>query len=232
MPYEERRVNVNTPVKSLPIMPGTIMEMLTLENKMVFVGSVEWFKETTIQIIDSSGGYIPPMEYNTTVKLRFFSGPQVITLSGVVRGTTENFWRLDDLKILQTEERRQHFRQYTTLTGKVMCVNALFGKDTGSDNCKSGTFNCRVVDLSTTGARIRAEAKYEKDDMLFLVDVRISAYEPAFTATCIVRRVIQGEEGPEYGCEFYGMSPDEHEFITRLVLDIQRKDLRMRRANR
>ena len=69
MPYEERRVNVNTPVKSLPIEPGTIMEMLTLDNKMIFVGSVEWFKETTVQIIDSSGGYIPPQEYNTNASI-------------------------------------------------------------------------------------------------------------------------------------------------------------------
>ena len=89
-----------------------------------------------------------------------------------------------------------------------------------------------MVDLSTTGARIRTEGNFEKDDMLFLVDVRISRFEPAFTATCIVRRVIDGKEGREYGCEFYGMSADEQEFITRLVLEIQRKDLRTRRANR
>lgn len=231
MESRQNSISINTPVKDLPIQPGTVIEILTMQNKTIFVGSVEWFKEGILQITDSSGASIPPAEYNASVKLRFFSGPQVLTLSGAVQGTSKSFWRLGQLKLLQADERRQHFRQYTTLQGQVMCVNSLFGVETGNEEAKAGTFNCRVVDLSTTGARISTDAIYEKGDMLFMVDVRFSPYEPALTVTSIVRRVIEADDGREYGCEFYGLSSEEQEAITRLVLDIQRKDLRMRRAN-
>ena len=229
--HKDLIITENTPVKALPIEAGTIMEMLNMENKTIFVGSVEWIKDATVQVTDSSGAYLPPAEYNSPVKLRFFYGSQAITLSGVIRGTSLTFWRVDELTLLQAEERRQHFRQYTTLEGQVMCVNSLFGVDNGNEESKHGTFNCRVVDLSTTGARIRTDGAYEKGDMLFMVDVRISPYEPALTVTSIVRRVIEVDGVKEYGCEFYGLSNEEHEAITRLVLDIQRKALRMRRAN-
>lgn len=222
----------STPTENtLPIEPGTIMEMLSMDNKTIFVGSVEWYKGTAIQVTDSSGAFLPPAEYNSKVKMRFFAGSQALTLSGIIRGTAENFWRLEEIKLLQTEERRQHFRQYTTLQGQVMCVNSLFGVENGNAEEKMGTFNCRVVDLSTTGARIRTDGAYEKGDMLFMLDVRVSPYEPALTVTCTVRRVIEVDGVKEYGCEFYGLSTEEQEFITRLVLDIQRKELRTRRAN-
>lgn len=230
MAFNKDYISINTPVKALPIAPGTIMEILNLENKTIFVGSVEWIKDSMVQITDSSGGFLPPIEYNSPIKLRFFSGSQALTLSGVIRGTSENFWRVDELKLLQAEERRQHFRQYTTLEGQVMCVNSLFGVKNGNDEQKMGTFNCRVVDLSTTGARIRTDGIYEKGDMLFMVDIRVSPYEPALTVTSIVRRVIENNGAKEYGCEFYGLSTEEQEAITRLVLDIQRKELRTRRA--
>jgi len=232
MAFRQNSISITTPIKDLPIQPGTIMEALSTQNQTIFVGSVEWIKDNSLQITDSSGANVPPATYNSTVKLRFFCGAQVLTLSAVVQGASNVFWRLGELKLIQAEERRQHFRQYTTLQGQVMCVNSLFGVKNNNDEAKIGTFNCRVVDLSTTGARISTDGVYEKGDMLFMVDIRFSPYEPALTVTSIVRRVIETDDGREYGCEFYGLSNEEHEAITRLVLDIQRKDLRSRRASR
>lgn len=230
MAFDQSYISINTPVEALPIEPGTIMEVLNLENKTIFVGSVEWIKDTTMQITDSSGAFLPPIEYNSPIKLRFFYSSQAITLSGKIFGTSESFWRVGALKLIQAEERRQHFRQYTTLEGQVMCVNSLFGVDNGNNEQKAGTFDCRIVDLSSTGARIRTKGVYEKDDMLFVVGIRISPYEPALTVTAIVRRVIEKDGAREYGCEFFGLNKQEQESITRLILDIQRKALRTRRA--
>ena len=213
------------------IAPGSVVEVMSMTNKNIFVGTVEWVKGNTIQITDSSGNVLPCAEYNSKVKLRAVSNAQFLTLSGVVHGTSKNYWRLDDLQLLQTEERRQHYRQNTTLTGQVMCVNSLFGVTNNNDDEKAGTFSCHVVDLSTTGVRIRTDGTFEKGDMLFLVDIEVSPYEPALTVTAIVRRVINNDEGTEYGCEFYGLSESESEAISRIVLDIQRKELRSRRAN-
>lgn len=213
------------------IAPGSVVEVMAMSNESIFVGTVEWVKGNSIQITDSSGNVLPYIEYNSKVKFRAVSNALFLTVSGVVHGTSKTYWRLDDLQLLQTEERRQHYRQTTSLQGQVMCVNSLFGVENNNDAEKSGTFSCRVVDLSTTGIRIRTDGKYEKGDMLFLVDIRISPYEPAMTVTAIVRRAIPNETDTDYGCEFYGLSQAESQAISRIVLDIQRKELRSRRAS-
>ena len=229
MRAKEYKVTGPEPGVEVTITAGMVLEILTMENELIFVGSVEKIKDSMIQIEDNSGAVLPQIDYNSTVKLRGLSKSQPLTMSGVIRGTSRDFWRIDNLKLLQTEERRQNFRQNTTLEGQVMCVNSVFGVDNNNEQ-KSGTFICRVVDLSSTGVRLRTDGTFEKGDMLFLVDVRISLQEPALNATSIVRRVIENDGVREYGCEFYGLSETEHEDIARVVLSIQRRELRARRA--
>ena len=230
MKAKELKVSGPESGAEIVITEGMVLEVLSMENEVFFVATVEKIKDSMIQIEDNSGAVMPKIEYNSMIKLRGLSKSTPLTMSGLIRGTSKDFWRIDSLKLLQTEERRQNFRQNTTLEGQVMCVNSVFGVENPNNDQKAGTFNCKVVDLSSTGVRLRTDGYFEKGDMLFLVDVRISQQEPALTATSIVRRVIENDGVREYGCEFYGLSDLEHEAIARVVLSIQRRELRARRA--
>lgn len=211
---------------------GMLLEVLTPDNKLIFVGRVEKINKDSIVIYDDGGVRLPYIEYNSLVRLRGFSDFQMFTMEGLISGNTDNIWRVEELYALQKEERRQNFRQNAAIDIQVMCVNSIFGEAKPGDEKKAGTFNGRILDISSTGVRVRTEGVYEAGDWLFLIDIRISPKDPALTVTCIIRRVIVSAPGAnEYGCEFYGLTTREMDDITRMVLTLQRGMLHSRRSS-
>ena len=89
---------------------GMTLEVLTTENKPIFIGRTTDMDDDAIDIASASGGEVPPVLYNTEIRLRgFLPGMRPIMLSGVVCGSAGHFWRVHQLKSLYVQENRGFF---------------------------------------------------------------------------------------------------------------------------
>ncbi len=213
---------------------GMTLEVLTTDNKPIFIGRIADMDEGSVDIAGTSGGEVPPVLYNTGIRLRgFLPGMRPIMLSGSVCGSTEKFWRVDQLKSLYVQENRGFFRQHISVEATVMCVNAIFQPENGAvPEEKSGTEPCHLLDISGSGLRMSCRRAYDVDDWLFVMDADLWPADAPFSFTCRVRRTENAGWAYVYGCQFEGLEPREQDRLLRVILQIQRKDLQMQRGSR
>ena len=210
---------------------GIRVEVLNFVNRLIFVGRLEVISRDVIEIREESGQKTPMVEYNTQVKVRGFQNGKPFAISGYVCGSSEAFWRLDRLQNLQNEEMRRFYRQALSLNATVLCVNQIFASQNEGRFGVSGPVSCRVMDISGGGVRVRCpkEATFQVDDWLFFSADSPLEDDPRMNYTCRVRRVVEGEDYNDYGCEFDGLTEAEQETLLRIVMAFQQKELRARR---
>lgn len=211
---------------------GMRLEVVTPENKLIFVGRIESVKRDAIQVTDVTGEDVPYIPYNSPVKLRGFHHSRAIFMGGQIGGSSRKFWRIDRLQTLQISEQRSYFRQNISREAKVMCINELFGEQKSEDERKKALMSCHVTNISATGAMIRTREDFQEGDWLRLMDLVLVPGENAFALTCVVRRSVEDEQGRGYGCEFYELDSKEQERLIKSILVLQRKERQERQKER
>ena len=210
------------------IQTGMTLRVLTLDNRLLFVGRVDEVQGRALQLSDESGMNVPNVIYNTHMKLRGHVDGHAITLEGVVSGSTEKTWRLEQLHSLQGSEQRAFFRQNAYMKAAAMCVNAIYGQ-TPITAQEARPVPCIIRDISAGGLMLRMKERYQVGDMLMLVNLPLLPGKSAVTFTCVVRRVTQQEQGMDYGCEFYMLTGEEQEELIQAVFTYQQQEVRQRR---
>lgn len=211
--------------------PGMRLEVMTMENRLIFMGKIDWVKEGTIQLVDSTGSDLPYIEYNSKVKLRGFWKSQPVFLEGMVGGTSTAFWRIDRLRTLQTQEQRGYFRQNVKLSATIMCVNEVFKEGAPADQKKRTPVPCEVVNISASGAMVLSEGEFQQGDWVYVMNMTLLPEEKPFAFTCIVRRALDKGRYMEYGCEFCDPEDEERERLIQSILQLQRRELQLRRGD-
>lgn len=213
---------------------GLRTEVLTPVNQLIFMGRMEVLKPSVLQVREENGRNVPWVEYNTKVKLRGFQhGGAPFSMYGLVCGSSEKFWRIDRLETLQKAEQRKFYRQIVAFPATVMCVNEIFAGVDAQTAQAAERLECTILDLSGGGVRLRCgkTARFKEGDWLFLSMADPLDEECRMTYTCCVRRVAEGRQGCEYGCEFDGLTEKEQERLLQAVMTIQQEELRARRRN-
>ena len=209
---------------------GMALRMLTMDNRLIFIGRIERIRRNTIQVSDDKGVNVPNVVYNTKIKMRGFYHNQAITLEGSISGSSEKFWRIENLRSLQGAEQREYFRQSANLEAMVMGANGIFGG--GKDTTQEGVpVPCKIADISATGTMFKAKADYQAGDWLLLTNMNLGSGPVPSTFTCIVRRVIGEGTTKSYGCEFYNLGGSEREDLIRAIFAFQRKEVRDRSSD-
>ena len=54
--------------------PDMTVEVLTMENRLTFVGKVETVRNGAVVLREAKGDSLPPVMYNREIKLRYFQG--------------------------------------------------------------------------------------------------------------------------------------------------------------
>ena len=198
---------------------GMLVEVLTLDNHLIFVGTLEVLDRGILQIRDETGQDVPQVEYNLKVKLRAFRQSEWITaLFGFVCGSSPEFWRVDRLEVVQTQEKRDFFRQNIRIEAQVRAMQ------------DSRTRPCRVLDVSAGGVLIRCQEEFREGQLVRLSGVRLLEEEEIFNFTCRVQRIIPDGSYTNYGCQFEQMTTKDEDRLMRVILVLQRKALQARRG--
>ena len=200
------------------------VEVLSPQNRLIFVGKVESCRNGAMVIREAKGNDLPMALYNKQIKLRFFrtAGGNLV-LNGKVCGSTLQIWKVDRLEKTFTKEQRAFFRQGISTDVEGLCARRAFQGRTGTR-----PEPCQVLDISAGGMLIATKAEYEEDDRLSITAVVLTKREEPFSFNCQIRRAGEPDESGirRYGCKFESLLPKEQDRLLRAIFAVQREELR------
>ena len=209
---------------------GMALRVMTLDNRLIYMGRIEGIQGSTIQISNDKGGLVPAVVYGTKIKLRGFYHYRPITLEGEITGSTDQFWWAGKLQSLQGAEQREFFRQYADMECQVMCANRVFGHGEGPAG-EGIPYPCKIVDISAGGTMLSTDADFQVGDRVLLVNVKMFQDSPPLTFTCVVRRVLEEDGKKRFGCEFYSLNGKEREQLIQAIFVFQQKEMAEQRRD-
>lgn len=206
----------------LNIRPGMTAEVLTLDNRLTFVGRVDRFNGKAIILRESRGGELPPVLYNKEIKLRFFRGQDSLVVHGKICGSSRTIWKLDRLESRSAKEQRAFFRQRISPNAQADCTKLY-----GPERQEGETLPCQVLDVSAGGLLMSSHTVYEVNDHLRIDALSLVGGMEDFVFECQVRRAGRREIGQiRYGCQFESISPKEQDRLLQAIFEIQRREIR------
>ncbi|MCI8539661.1 MAG: PilZ domain-containing protein [Oscillospiraceae bacterium] len=223
-------METETPQEVWNLYPGMMIEVLTLDNKLTFVGKAEKFQNGTLTIVESRGQEVPPVLYNKEIKLRCFQGEKTLVLQGQICGSSKWLWKVDRLESKFKSEKRSYFRQHVDLETKARCVRHAPPKNGAlpkkSAKPSSSWAMGKIMDVSAGGLLLNTREPYEAGDKLSIVNVSVVKEVEAFNFNCVIQRVVAGDAGTYLcGCKFEGLTSKEQDRLLRAIFIAQRKEI-------
>lgn len=205
---------------------GAAVEVMTPENRLLFVGKIEAAQEGAVCIRDANDDMLPMVLVNKDLKLRFFTDQGSIVLQGKVCGSTMRMWKVDRLRSAFTQEHRAFFRQSISVEIVAQC-----GKRTARGGRPNALFPCQVLDISAGGMLLSCREIYAEGDLLLVEDAPLLANAPAFSFNCLVRRSGEWKKGVvRYGCQFVALTARDQDRLLQAIFTIQREEIRKRKG--
>ena len=211
--------------EQLGLYPGMTVEVMTAENRPVFLGKVDDIKEGAVILRDNRGNELPQVMYNREIRLSFKHEGDTTMIRGRICGSNDEIWKLDQLESMFTRDQRSSFRQSISTSIEAKCHRR---RPPRWEADKAGT-DCQVLDVSSGGLMFSSAETYEMGDRLALKGVRLSEAMDPFSFNCQVRRVgTPDEDGiARYGCQFEPMSGRDQDRLLRAIFTIQREEIRI-----
>ena len=213
----------------LGLRPDMLVEVMTTDNYLAFLGKVDSIKDGAVILRDKRGDELPQVMYNREMRLSFKRDGETTMLRGRICGCSGEIWKLDQLESMFTKDQRSSFRQSVSTSIPAQCCRCSWRGEPE----KTGT-GCYVIDVSSGGLMFSSGETYEEGERLFLRDVCLTQSMDPFNFACRVRRVGALEEDGvtrRYGCQFAPMSDREQDRLLRAIFTIQREEIRIHKES-
>ena len=204
---------------------GSLCELRSQENKLVFLGRVHRFDGTSITLISSTGRELPPVIFNTAFKLIVrIPNHSAQVWRGQVCGSTPTMWKLDHLICFHYDEQRSAFRQPLSTPAKMARAQDQSGLPIEDPT------PCRVLDISLGGLQLSSRERLTGGTWVQISDCRLS---PKTAPFLFVGQVcwtdLAGSAEFLYGVHFAPMRSGAQDRLCSAIFDIQRRDLQAKR---
>lgn len=207
------------------IQAGMRVDVLTLNNRLTFVGKVDSYRGGALIIRDARDYDLPPVLYNKEIRLRFTREKSSLVLQGKICGSTSQIWKVDRLESKFAKEQRVYFRQRLSANPTATCYRRTMSGSPGTKPVR-----CEILDVSAGGLLIRCRDEYAVGDFLMVNGISITKKEEEFNFVCQVRRIGEREETyVNYGCQFETLSSKEQDRLLRAIFIVQREEIRKQR---
>jgi len=206
--------------------PGMMAEVMTPENRLIYVGKVEKIQNGGVYIREAKEDSLPMALVNKPLKVRFYREEGSIVLKGKVCGSTLRMWKVDRLETTFVQEQRAFFRQSISVNIQAKC-----GKRSARGGLPNEYFPCQVLDISAGGMLISCGEILTEGDRLVIADVPLVSGAPTFTFNCQVRRAVEWKKDVQRcGCQFDSLSSRDQDRLLQAIFTIQREEIRRRKA--
>ena len=209
----------------LGLRPDMLVEVVTSDNYLAFLGRVDSIKDGAVILRDKRGDELPQVMYNREMRLSFKRDGETTMLRGKICGCSGEIWKLDQLESMFTKDQRASFRQSISTSIEATCHRRLPPR--GDPEPKG--IDCHVIDVSSGGLMFSSKESYEMGDRLTLKGVRLTESMDPFNFNCQIRRAGSPDEDGviRYGCQFEPMSDREQDRLLRAIFTIQREEIRI-----
>lgn len=204
---------------------GAAVEVMTPENRLLFVGKIETVQDGAVWIRDTNDDILPMVLINKEIKMRFFTDRGSVVLQGKLCGSTMRMWKVDRLRSVFTHEHRAFFRQSISVEIMARC-----GKYLAKGEPPNVLFPCQVLDISAGGMLLSCKEIFAEGDRLLVADIPLLAKAPVFNFNCLVRRSGVWDKGvTRYGCQFMALTAKDQDRLLQAIFAIQREEIRRRK---
>ena len=212
--------------QTVQLWPGMMVEVMTPENRLLYVGRVEKIQNGGVYIREANDDTLPMVVVNTPVKVRFYRESDNLVLQGKVCGSTTKIWKVDRLETTFAREKRGFFRQNISFDIEGQC-----GRLPSQGGPPKVYFPCHVLDISAGGMLISCAEPYAEGARLIIKKLFLVERAPEFVFKCRIRRAGEWKRGvTHYGCQFESLTPKEQDRLLQAIFTIQREEIRKRRA--
>ena len=214
----------------LGLRPDMLVEVMTSDNYLAFLGRVDSIKDGAVILRDKRGDELPQVMYNREMRLSFKRDGETTMLRGKICGCSDEIWKLDQLESMFTKDQRSSFRQSISTSIQAICHRR---RPPRGEPEKEGT-DCHVIDVSSGGLMFSSGEIYETGDRLTIKGVRLTDSMDPFSFNCQVRRLGKLEEDGvtrRYGCQFEPMADRDQDRLLRAIFTIQREEIRLHKES-
>lgn len=209
---------------------GMLLEVLNIDNEVLFRARVTEFDGDSMKIVNDLGGEMPPVLYNTEFKLRgHLSDSQTAVYHGTVCGSTRDMWKLDQISNWFTWERREFFRQNISVPAMVMRLRSVHDRE-GDTPLRGKKVKCKLLDVSGGGVLMACDENYERGDEVRVSEAVIVPGGEPFSFRCRIRRVEEARYSNLYGCQFLELQEGEQDRLIRAIFLLQREEAKRLRG--
>lgn len=227
-PRPRRDEGVSPLIEELTNATGALCELRTERNDLIYLARVQACDGNTIVLEQSSGKEVPPVIYNTKVKLTIRTGGSVpVVVFGMVCGSTRLIWKVDRLDRFKYEEQRTVFRQKISVSARLLHMGSDDDFSKHYENRNLPTTPCVLTDISLGGTMLNSSQRFALGDWLMLKDVQLLPNDPPFVFYAkIFWADLKGPRVFRYGCGFGELSEREQDRLCGRIFQLQRIDLK------
>ena len=170
---------------------------------------------------------VPSVIYNSLYKLVFRTPHQPNPVwTGRVRGSTYEFWKMDELTRLR-DEQRASFRQRVSLTAVVRNLPCLpeNGEALTQAYGSRDYARCEVLDLGMGGLQLQSGHFFRKDDFLAVTGLRLFHDPQPFSLPLQVRWVSAQDGTCRCGCAFRSVPKGDERRLCAAMFSLQRASM-------
>lgn len=202
-------------------------EVRGLDDRPIFLADVKDYDGDSFRLFPTLDSDAPSVIYNNRYKLVFRTPSQPTPVwTGRVRGSTYEFWKMDELTRLR-DEQRASFRQRVSLSA---VVRNLLGLPENGEILTSAYYSqdydqCEVLDVGMGGLQISSSHPFRQNDLLAVTGLRLN-HDPQPFALPLQVRWVAAEDGTyRCGCAFHAVPEQEERRLCAAMFSLQRASL-------
>ena len=218
---------------------GSACRIESEKNDLLATGTIYHIDDDGIDVIDSGGGKMMILAYNTPVKISIFNSKLGFQLFRcTVFTSTQWSLRVSNIVTLQDFERREFFRVSVRVKANLysLTVNkTLRNRDNKDDDKEKGKeidpvdipLEIMVENVSLNGLLFATSQIFNIDDVF---EVELVLFKNILRFKCVVCRL--GEPDTRfyrYGCQFFENSQRTDDNLCKDLFQLQRIELKKRR---
>lgn len=203
-------------------------EVRGMDDRPVFLADAKEYDGTAVRLFPTMGREAPPVIYNNEYKLVFRVPQRPIPVwTGRVRGSSQEFWKLDDLTRFH-DEQRATFRQRVTLSASLRALLRLpqQGEPLQEGYLSAKSLSCRILDMGLGGLQFSSPGAFSPGDLLAVTELRLAHDPNPFSLPLQVRWSEAGADGTyRCGCAYPTIDVQAQDRLCAAIFGLQRASM-------
>lgn len=186
--------------------------------------------EDAIWVTSADGGNVPPIIYNTRVRLKGMRhGGNAVILFGTIRGSTPLLWKIGEISQYSFYNKRTYYRQSVSIETTVYSLRDEPEGESETYRLSALTEHCKVLNISGGGLLFSSSRPFPINTHVQIGDITLRPGQNPFSLKCSVLRVTENSGRFFHGCQFIDLDGKEQERLIRDVFLLQGEEIRRRK---